>query len=451
MALTILMARALNVNSFGVYALAITVMGLFKVIADFGTTFFTTHEMAKNREQATSLFIHGLILKLIISCVGLGILVVLTKIFYEPKVQVAILVGGIAAIIRLIIEFQSSFFAGLEKMKFVSVIMVMYMSLVVLVTLIMLAIGIRVPSTLVMGYLIGGLIALPFSTVIFFKHIRLGEISIQLYELKRLFVLAIPFGLYFLSDIIYFHTDVLMLSVMKGEHSVGLYQSAMKLNQLLEAAPLLLASALFPTISRTFIDSKEKVKGMLGKSLEFILILGIPLAVGGFILAKPLMLTIFSNKYAEAILILKILMIMVPFRFAGFIFGMVLTASGNQSKRMLVVAATAVINVILNALWIPRWGVDGAAAASVVSAIVLTFAYAIFAKSLWNIQPLIIQLFKICIATTVMALTIYFVGPNLNIWICLSGAIIIYFISLILIKGIRNSDWLYMKQLLKKT
>jgi len=450
MFLTIVIARVLAVETFGVYALAITISGIFRVVADFGTTFLTTHEIAKQRSQVSTLFVHGLVLKLIISAVGMIVLVGMSHIFYPGHVRLALYIGGAAAVLRLLVEFVTAFFGGHEKMNYVSYVMMIYMILVFLIIGVMLLMGVRSPAGLISGYVFGGLITLPIATSILFSKIEIKFVSIKWREMRRIFILAIPFGLYFISDIIYFHTDILMLSVMRGEHSVGLYQSAMKINQLLEAFPLLIVSALFPTISRIYAQSKTEIHRMLEKSLGFIIILSVPLSVGAVLLADGLIVAIYGSKYADSGDIFRILSMMIPFRFIGFIVGMALTATGGQTKRLIVVAITAGLNVLLNSLWIPMAGVQGAAWASVVSAVVLTVCFIVFARSLWPIGKSRGVIVKVMLASGIMGGIVYVLRPMISLWLVIAIGVAVYGVLIVLMKAFSREDWQQVRALISK-
>ena len=76
MILTIWVARVLGVKHFGIYSLALVLAGIFRLVSDFGITFLTTHEVAKDRTRVSHLFVHGLVVKSIMAFAGFVLFII---------------------------------------------------------------------------------------------------------------------------------------------------------------------------------------------------------------------------------------------------------------------------------------------------------------------------------------------------------------------------------------
>ncbi len=448
MALTVWIARALGVKAFGVYALAVTIGGIFRVVNDFGISFRAAYEVAKNPEKSSRIFTQGLVLKIVISIIGMTCLVIGVGYCYPAQMQNAIWVAAFAYLLLGYIEYANAIFGGQERMEYISLNMVLHMSLVFCFIGMLLIIGIRSAPVLLLGHMSAGIFGIFFAWHLLRRKFHLRLVKIEGREIKTFLIKTLPFGLYFLSDVIYFHTDIIMLSFYHGEHSVGLYQSAMKLIQFTEAAPLLFVSALFPTLSRTYGDAPATVSKILSKSSGYLFMLSLPLAVGTWFLSDSIILYLFGAEYAAAGRVLKILAIMMPFRYAAFLFGTALTASGKQQGRMIMVAVTALINICLNAWWIPLWGLAGAACASVVSAIILALYFAYGIRNIAHLSQIFSKVFRPLIACLIMGGGIYFARTQYNIFINIILGILIYTLIILVIKGINKQDLEMIKKIL---
>ena len=448
MALTVWVARALGVKAFGVYALAVTIGGIFRVVNDFGISFRAAYEVAKDPGESSRIFTQGLVLKIVMSIIGMTCLVIGVGYCYPAQVQKAIGVAAFAYLLLGYIEYANAIFGGQERMEYISLNMVLHMSLVFCFMGMLLIIGVRSAPILLFGHLSAGVLGILFAWNLLRRKFDLRLVKIKGRELKTFLIKTLPFGLYFLSDVIYFHTDIIMLSFYQGEHAVGLYQSAMKLIQFAEAAPLLFVSALFPTLSRTYKGAPETVSKILSKSSGYLFILSLPLAVGTWFLSEGIILYLFGAEYASAGRVLKILAIMIPFRYAAFLFGTALTASGKQQGRMIMVAITALINICLNAWWIPLWGLAGAAGASVVSALILALYFAYGIRNITHLSQIFLKVFRPLIACIIMGGGIYFARTQYNIFINIALGIVIYTIIIFAIKGINKQDLEMIKKIL---
>ena len=97
------------------------------------------------------------------------------------------------------------------------------------------------------------------SLVLIFKVISPPQVFSIDYKFAFKFVKdSIPFGIFILGGMLYFQADTIMLSIMKNQAAVGIYQAPMRLLLMLDIFPSLLSTAMYPTISRTFIRSKNE-------------------------------------------------------------------------------------------------------------------------------------------------------------------------------------------------
>ena len=174
---------------------------------------------------------------------------------------------------------------------------------------------------------------------------------------------------------IYTNLDVLILSYISGETAVGLYSAAWKLVRLGSVVAKSYTTAIFPVMSRLFNSSRDQFHVLCRQSIRAMALLAIPAAVVIGVLADRLIQLLFTDDYAAAAPILRVLIWVLFAEFLNPFLSHALFAQGKQRKSMNVAAVSLVFNVIATYLLVSRFGAAGAAAGTVISGLVATSCY----------------------------------------------------------------------------
>lgn len=172
-----------------------------------------------------------------------------------------------------------------------------------------------------------------------------------------------------LSQTIYVNSDMTILGLMKGDREVGLYSTSVKIYQIVNSTIASIAWVVMPQLSYFFSrkDYKE-INKLLKYSLNFIVILGIPSISGLEIIAPHLIITIAGEAYADAALSLRILgFAMLCSFFAGWVGNMTRLPAGKEGISLKISSVSALLNIVLNFMLIPKWGLNAAAFTTAVS------------------------------------------------------------------------------------
>jgi O-antigen/teichoic acid export membrane protein len=178
---------------------------------------------------------------------------------------------------------------------------------------------------------------------------------------------AWPFGLVLVLWTVYFWVDSVMLSVMKGDEEVGLYNAAYRILVVLQLIPGAYWGAVFPLMSRLYMSSKASLLVILHKSLKYMLILALPIALGTTLLADRFVIQIFGADYEAAALGLQILTWTIVFQFLSASYVHLFNSVNRQMVVAFYLVFTLLANVVLNAVLIPKYGLVGASIATVVT------------------------------------------------------------------------------------
>lgn len=162
-----------------------------------------------------------------------------------------------------------------------------------------------------------------------------------------------------------YHVDVLMLQGLQNSTTVAIYKGALVIVQFLWLVPRSVQSVLIQETSGLWADNNlRKVNEMASKAVRYTLLFTLLLAVGLAALAADFVPLYLSTEYAGAVVPLLLLLPgTVGFAVARPVFA-ISHAKGELKVVIAATGAAALINFGLNALFIPRFGMVGAAIAT---------------------------------------------------------------------------------------
>lgn len=160
-------------------------------------------------------------------------------------------------------------------------------------------------------------------------------------------------------------------SLLKSPAAVGVFDLANRINNLVEVPTASMATIVFPQSARRAItEGKSAIRHLYEKSVGIVLALILPCVVMVWIFAEQGILMVAGKDYAESIPILKIALItglMIPYARQ---FGTILDSMGKPRTNLYFVLTSAVINIVLNFIFITKFGVIGAAYGSLATAVI---------------------------------------------------------------------------------
>ena len=184
------------------------------------------------------------------------------------------------------------------------------------------------------------------------------------------------------ATMVYVHLDVAMLGFMKNNVDVGYYNAAVKLKVLLVSFVTSLGHVLLPR-SSYYVEhgKKQEFYDLVFKGLEFVLVVAVPLSVFFILFAKPVVLFLSGNAYMNAITPMKIIMPTVLLIGLSNLLGIqILVPLGKEKYVLYSVIAGAVTDLILNAIFIPRFASAGAAIGTTVAELVVVLVQYYFLR-----------------------------------------------------------------------
>jgi len=370
--LFIYVARILGATEYGKFTFAFAFVYLFAVFADLGIGEIATREFATNKKKEKeflSIFSFKILLNL-----GTLILVFLGSFFItsDPEIQKLIWILVIYLLIDSFIHLFSCFFRARQQMQYEALAKIIQALVLTGAGFFMLF---NFPSVegLSYSYLFAGFIALIFLLLIFlFKAFPL-KVEWNKIIWKRYLTMSWPLALTGALAMIYSQIDSVMMGYWSQITETGWYNASYRLVGAVLVINSFISLSFYPVLSKYFKESKEMLQKIWSYQMEIMIFLAIPIMVGGIFFAPQIINFIYGSSFSPAILVFQILMVMCGISFLQSPFNRVLIAANQQKKLFWAILSGTIINVILNLILIPKFSLNGAAAATVFTWLVFLF------------------------------------------------------------------------------
>ena len=187
---------------------------------------------------------------------------------------------------------------------------------------------------------------------------------------KALFKFSLPLLMGQSMMLIMGKVDLFMLANMTSSDQVGIYNIALKLSMLAYMGLMAVNSIAAPKFSEIHASGDvQALKKIVQQSTKTIFWVTFPVIIL-FLSVPKLILSTFGDEFKLAAMALIILSISKMFSAISGSVGTFLQMVGKQNVFQNILIFTAVINIILNYLLIPQYGIDGAAFASAISGVI---------------------------------------------------------------------------------
>lgn len=177
-----------------------------------------------------------------------------------------------------------------------------------------------------------------------------------------------------LAQTIFNSVDTTMLGLIHGDYEVGIYSTAHKVCNTVAQIVSAIGWVIIPRLSIYFANKEyEKINELLRKVLGFNVLIGFPCVVGTICLSEDIIAVVAGTGYERSAPVLAILMISVLIALFGgnFLGNAILLPSKNEKYYMIVCVITAAVNVVMNYLFIPKYGAIAAAGTTAFSSLVI--------------------------------------------------------------------------------
>lgn len=244
---------------------------------------------------------------------------------------------------------------------------------------------------------------------------------------------AFTMGAAHVLSLINYTFDSVLIGLWLGPGAVGWYAAAYKPVTAALAVPVSYYMGLFPTLSKVYGENRSRFAFLVDRSLRLTTVVSLPFGVSGVFLAAPLVDFLFGPNYLPSVQPLQLLAVSVVLVTMRGNFRQGLNAAGYQRCDLLCALAGVSVNIALNLLLIPVYGITGAAAATVASETVWLALSAYMYGGYTGLAPAWTGLVKPATAAGAMAACLALTGEMH--WIARGAlAILVYLVALGLLR-----------------
>jgi O-antigen/teichoic acid export membrane protein len=168
---------------------------------------------------------------------------------------------------------------------------------------------------------------------------------------------------------IYGQTDKLMLNQMLDDAAVGYYATAVGVCGMWTFVLGAIIDAMYPSIISSFKQDKKLFEKKNKQLYAIVFYISMIVSVGFLLLGDLVVRILYGEAYMPAVMPLKIITWYTAFSYFGVARNAWMVCNEKQKYLKYMYIVAALMNVLMNVIFIPLWGAAGAAFASLLTEI----------------------------------------------------------------------------------
>ncbi len=429
---TVYLARTLGAAGYGVIAVAMAIMLYLNYLTDCGVEVLGVREVAADPAQIEKLVPPVVALRLTVGAV-LVVAVVVLGLAVLPQPDGAVLAGY--SLTLLAVGGNTRWVhLGLERAGFAALARAAGETTMLLLVLLLLRdsgdLG-RVPLAQFSGDMLAAiLLAWGLS--------RIRRPLVMRWDLQEAGP-VVRQGSWLVANavvgLLIYNSDLIFLRILRTPQEVGRYAAAYTLISFLLNLGVTYGQSLLPTLTRlrpTVVEQRQ----LYHSAMAHVFAAALPLAAGGTLLAANILLLVFGPQFTAATPALIILLWSIPVAFFRNVPQTALISANRQELVFRTTFGAALLNLALNLVLIPRWGMLGAAGATVSTELVRTVWTQVHAGRAGFPFPGLSRFWRPAAATAAMAGVLLAARPT-ALWLAVPLGAAVYGGVLTLLGGIR--------------
>ncbi len=445
---SVILARTLGLELYGIYVFGFAFPNLFLLVVSLGLNSVLTIDVAADRSRGASYLTAIATLRIPLLLIAVGALwLALELLLTDPFTKTVTLILGVASLLGTYADTFEAMFRAYERMEYAALVTIVERVTITAAILLLIVLGFGLIQ-ISLVYVAGSIITLVLSLLILRMRITWFGRGIDLSQLKRILRRTITFALAAVVSTFLFSIGLVLLTILRDSTQTGEFNAAFALTLAL-FAPLQIYNLVFlPAMSRIFHERSDRLSMLLRKSQKLFFILGLPIAVGGWLYAEDLVTLLYGEAFLASAASLRILLFVLAIATAGLGVGTALAATGHQPVNLKIGVLGTATNIGLCFLLIPPWGAVGASIAFMVTHLLMAVLGMSAVHLLVAPLRVVETLPRPIIAGLAMVIILFFI-PELPLWWGVPAGGAIYFLILLTIHGLTREDLALVKDVLK--
>lgn len=157
------------------------------------------------------------------------------------------------------------------------------------------------------------------------------------------------------------NTDIIMLGMLENHEAAGIYTVCSKSAAVIAYTLTVVNAIVIPRMSALYYsDQLEQLKRIVAQGIRFVILMALPVCLF-FIIGGVYYLSWYGEDFRDGADALRILSIGQALNALCGPVAFIAALTGHERLTAVIISACAVLNIILNLLFIPIWGLNGAA------------------------------------------------------------------------------------------
>ena len=264
------------------------------------------------------------------------------------------------------------------------------------------------------------------------------------YKSRELVRFAIPTLLFTMTFTLILNVDLWVVRYFLGDKISGLYFAASMIARIPYFLVLGVTATVLPTVSwQLATDAMDKARSTIESSLRFLLLVALPIGILLTMYGHETVHLLYSSEFLSAGSILTVLIWGVIFLSFMLLLMTIMIADHRPEMAFCVTVLAVLIDIVLNILFVPRYGAVGGAMSTTIAAGFGSVTAMIFVFRRFRVMVNITSLLRIGFAGVLLWLGVEIVGVQGNtfIWVSIAG-LLFYFFLLFIFREVTWQDLL---------
>jgi O-antigen/teichoic acid export membrane protein len=378
---TIYVIRYLGAKDFGLLSYTLSIVGVLYPFSTLGIDAILFRNIIKDKESERDLIHTARLLRFIASIV---IVILATASIYLYSENIDFIIIGTILLFGLIVdsfEVYKAYFSAIVKTKYIAISSINSIVIASLLKIVFVLLKLNV-IWFAMVFVIQKIINISILKYFYGKERGISKSKYDNKIAKNMLLDSWPLIFTSFSGLLYMSTDQILIEYFLDFEQVGLYATAVKLIIFIYVIPSVISNIIYPKI----IEMHKKLsKSQFIKKLNLIYFLNLLIALSILIFfmlfGEWIILTLFGEGFKSSVEVLFIYSFGLVFVFFSANNNKLLMMDNLQKLMLGRNVFGLILNIILNIILIPKYGINGAAFATVLTEIFILFSYGLNKKT----------------------------------------------------------------------
>ena len=464
----VFMTRLLGPEGYGLLGLTFPLQGIFQILSAGGLppaiAKYVAQHKALNEDQMATQVLHTSLKLMIILGLSFSIIIffmapwLANDVFHKPLSVYPIQAVSLITPFSVIVGAFRGAFQGIYRMEYVVATRAIEQIFMIIFAVLFVMIGFYAAGAVIgTGF---GFIASAISAVVIYEKLLKDylppvdpENKLNFQEelglMKVLLGFSIPVIITALSEMAIYDISVFAIGIFLATKAVGYYTAADPIARLPLIISLSVATAVLPAASEaSALKDNSLLETYVVQSYRLVMLFVLPLCIGIAIFSKPILELLFGGAFIYGAGALTILVVGMTFYTLFALSASIAQGIGHPRLPMYILLIGTLINLVLNIIMVPVYGIEGGALATTIA------TFIIMLLSLWktfqitNVKLPYAAFWKITLASIITGIPLILIPNTITgLIIALIISAPIYVTALLIVRGFEKRDIRLMKRL----